>query len=275
MKLPENIDINTLYKIEYIGKFTRLARAIILLLSLIFLIWFIVPIGFGIFNAGNFFGILISLFFIFIYGFRRTFLRIKHYFMQNSFLSVCWHCGKIALSAFLIYAIVITAFMLIVSLIPPSQNSTAIVLGCQVKGKEPSLMLHERINAASEYMIDNPNARLIASGGKGSGEDISEAECIINELEEDRITRLRMYLEKESHSTRENIENSTEIIENYGLEQNVAIVTDFFHQLRARLILQKQGYQGNIGAVNANTNILFAPTYIVREWFAIIKDLIF
>ena len=84
-----------------------------------------------------------------------------------------------------------------------------------------------------------------------------------------------MYLEDNSSNTSENIENSIEIIDNYGLEPNVAIVTDFFHQLRARLILQKNDYQGNIGAVNANTNILFAPTYIVREWFAIVKELIF
>lgn len=275
MKLPEPIDINTLYKIEHINKFTRLARIITLMLSFIFLIWFIIPIGFGILNVGNFVGILLCLFFIFTYGFRRTFLRIKHYFSQNSVLSILWHCGKIAITAFIIYAFVITAFMMIVSLIPPASNSTAVVLGCQVRGREPSLMLQERINAASNYMIDNPNARLIASGGKGEGEDISEAECIINELEQDKITRVRMYLEKESHNTSENIENSIQIIDNYGLEENVAIVTDFFHQLRARLILQSNDYQGYIGSVNANTNILFAPTYIVREWFAIIKELIF
>lgn len=275
MKLPEQIDIHTLYRIEHINKFTRLARIITLLLSFIFLIWFIIPIGFGIFNIGNIFGILMCLFFIFTYGFRRTFLRIKCYFSQNSVLSVCWHCGKIAVTAFLIYAIVITGFMMIVSFIPPSPNSTAIVLGCQVKGKEPSLMLQERIDAAANYMIDNPNARLIASGGRGKGEDISEAECIIRELEEDKITRLRMYLEKESHNTYENIENSIQIIENYELEENVAIVTDFFHQLRARLIFQRLDYEGYIGSVNANTNILFAPTYVVREWFAIINELIF
>ncbi|MEE0761770.1 MAG: YdcF family protein [Acutalibacteraceae bacterium] len=275
MKLPEPIDINTLYKIEHISKFTRIARIITLMLSFIFLIWFIIPIGFGILNFGNIFGIFLCLFFIFTYGFRRTFLRIKHYFSQHGVLSVCWHCGKIAITFFLIYAIVITAFMMIVSFIPPAQNSTAIVLGCQVRGREPSLMLQERINAASDYMIDNPAARLIASGGKGEGEDISEAECIITELEKDNIKRLRMYLEDNSSNTSENIKNSIGIIDNYGLEPNVAIVTDFFHQLRARLILQKNDYQGSIGAVNANTNILFAPTYIVREWFAIVKELIF
>lgn len=275
MKLPKPIDINTLYRIEHLNKFTRLARIIILLLSFIFLIWFIIPIGYGILNIGNIVGILLCLFFIFIYGFRRTFLMIKHYCFQNGILSVCWHCMKIAVASFLIYALVITGFMVISSFIPPAANSTAIVLGCQVKGKEPSLMLQERINAAANYMIDNHSARLIASGGKGNGEDISEAECIIRELEDDHITWFRMYMEDDSHSTSENMENSIKVIENYGLEENVAVITDFFHQLRARIILQRLDYQGTIGAVNSNTNILFAPTYIVREWFAILNELFF
>lgn len=275
MKLPETIDINTLYKIERIGKFTKLARIITLMLSFIFLIWFIIPIGFGILNIGNIVGILICLFFIFVYGFRRTFHRVKCYFNQHSILSVFWHLGKIAVSAFVIYAFVITVFMFIVSFIAPVHNSTAIVLGCQVRGEQPSLMLSERIDAAANYMIENSTARLIASGGKGEGEAISEAECIIRELEDDGITRLRMYMEDDSYNTSENIKNSIDIIESQNLDTNVAIVTDFFHQLRTRLIFQKYNYEGNIGCVNSETNILFAPTYVVREWFAIINELFF
>lgn len=273
MKIYETIDINTLYKIEHIGKFTSIARWLTLILSFIFLVWFLIPIGFGILNIGNIFGILLCLYFIFMYGFRRHFLRIKHKFSQNSILSVCWHGGKIVITLFLIYAIVITAFMFIVSLITPVSNSTAIVLGCQVNFNKPSMMLQERIDAAANYMIENHDARLIASGGIGEGDLMSEAECIIRELEDDHISRLRMYMEDNSYNTQENIENSLWIIENYKLDSNVAIVTDFFHQLRVRLILQKNGYEGNIGAVNAETNILFIPTYIVREWFAIPKAL--
>lgn len=273
MKIYETIDINTLYKIEHISKFTSITRGLTLIASIVFLIWFIIPIVFGILNIGNIFGILLCAYFIFMYGFRRTFLRIKHNFSQNSFLSVCWHGGKIVIIAFLIYAAVITAFMFIVSFIPPVPNSTAIVLGCQVNYDKPSMMLQERIDAAANYMIDNRDARLIASGGLGEGDRISEAECIINELEDDHINRTRMYKEDNSYKTSENIENSILIIENYKLEPNVAIVTDFFHQLRVRLILQSDGYEGNIGAINAETNIFFAPTYIVREWFAIPKEL--
>lgn len=273
MKIYETIDINTLYKIEHISKFTSIARGLTLILSFIFLIWFLIPIGFGILNIGNIFGILLCLYFIFMYGFRRHFLLIKHKFSQNSILSVCWHGGKIVITFFLIYAIVITAFMFIVSFILPVPNSTAIVLGCQVNFDKPSMMLQERIDAAANYMIDNHEARLIASGGTGEGDLMSEAECIIRELEDDHISRLRMYMEDNSYNTQENIENSLWIIENYKLDPNVAIVTDFFHQLRVRLILQKNGYEGNIGAINAETNILFIPTYIVREWFAIPKAL--
>lgn len=275
MKIYETIDINTLYKIEHVSKFTSITRGLTLILSFIFLLWFIIPIGFGILNVGNIFGILLCAYFIFMYGFRRTFLRIKHCFSQNSILSVCWHGGKIVITAFLIYAAVITAFMFIVSLIGPVPNSTAIVMGCQVNVDEPSMMLQDRIDAAAEYMIENRDARLIASGGIGEDDLISESECIIRELENDHISRVRMYMEDKSHNTSENIENSLAIIEQYNLDSDVAIVTDFFHQLRVRLILQKNGHQGDIGAVNAETNIFFIPTYIVREWFAIPKALFF
>lgn len=275
MKIYETIDINTLYKIEHISRFTSITRGLTLIASFIFLIWFLIPIGFGILNIGNIFGILLCIYFIFMYGFRKTFLRIKHSFSQNSILSVCWHGGKIVIIAFLIYAAVITAFMFIVSLIPPAPNSTAIVLGCQVNYDKPSLMLQSRIDAAADYMIENRDARLVASGGLSEGDRISESECIINELENDHISRVRMYNENKSKNTSENINNSLVIIDSQGLEKNVAIVTDFFHQLRVRLILQSNGYEGEIGSVNAETNLFFIPTYIVREWFAIPNELFF
>ena len=42
-----------------------------------------------------------------------------------------------------------------------------------------------------------------------------------------------------------------------------------FHQFRAKLIAQKQGFNGSIGAVSADTDLRFVPTYIAGEWFAI------
>ena len=53
-----------------------------------------------------------------------------------------------------------------------------IVLGAGVNGTVPKNPLRVRIERAAEYMSENEDTILIASGGQGSGEDISEAECI-------------------------------------------------------------------------------------------------
>ena len=66
--------------------------------------------------------------------------------------------------------------------VPKESGVTVIVLGCQVKGTSPSLMLNSRINAAYKYLSENDDSVCVASGGKGNNEDISEADCIKNEL---------------------------------------------------------------------------------------------
>ena len=53
-----------------------------------------------------------------------------------------------------------------------------IVLGCAVRGERVSLTLKLRLDAALEYLEHSPNTAVIVSGGKGDGENISEAEAM-------------------------------------------------------------------------------------------------
>lgn len=62
------------------------------------------------------------------------------------------------------------------------ENTTAVVLGCSVKGERPSRVLNERLCAAYEYLNRNPKAVCVLSGGQGDGEEISEAECMYRYL---------------------------------------------------------------------------------------------
>ena len=55
------------------------------------------------------------------------------------------------------------------------ENTPAIILGCKVNDKTPSEMLEKRIVSAYAYLMKNENAFVIASGGKGDDENISEA----------------------------------------------------------------------------------------------------
>lgn len=58
-----------------------------------------------------------------------------------------------------------------------------VVLGAQVKGSSPSQSLLYRILESAEYLKENPETKAILSGGKGTGEAISEACCMRQELE--------------------------------------------------------------------------------------------
>ena len=70
-----------------------------------------------------------------------------------------------------------------------------IILGAKVNGDTPSLTLRERIDAAYDYMVENPSSIAILSGGQGSGEAISEKtariydEQLREEIEADRVAQ--------------------------------------------------------------------------------------
>ena len=82
---------------------------------------------------------------------------------------------------------------------------TVIVLGCKVNGSTPSKYLNDRCKKAAEYLKKNPDAVAILSGGQGSDEDISEAQCMENVLVKLGIEQSRLYKEDRSTSTSENI----------------------------------------------------------------------
>ena len=151
---------------------------------------------------------------------------------------------------------------------PEGNADYIIVLGAAVRGDEPTSPMLLRMERAYEYMIDNPDTILIASGGQGSAENMSEAECIRSYLVEWGIPESRIILEDKSSSTEENIRNSFSLIPEDG--QQVGIVTSSFHICRALLIARLQGHSEVFG-VPARTLLPLGIHYTVREFFGIIK----
>ena len=151
-----------------------------------------------------------------------------------------------------------------------------LVLGAGVNGETPSLMLQSRIDAAADYLKAHPDTPAILSGGKGAGEDISEAECMRRELVRRGIPDSRLHLEEESTSTAENFAYSVEVLRRLGLDPataTVAVVTNGFHCFRAHLIAQRAGLA--IVDVPARTDWpLLEANYYVREFFALGKTLL-
>lgn len=169
-----------------------------------------------------------------------------------------------------VLVIVMTVCMVKAALTSPLQNATVVVLGCRVYGERPSLMLMERMDAAVSYLNENPDAVCVASGGQGQDENISEAECIYRYLVDNGIDPVRIYIEDQSTSTRENLAFSYEIIKENTLPEDIAIVTNEFHEYRAGVIAGNLGLSH--GAVPAKTALWLLPTYYARELFGILYE---
>ncbi|MBR6257560.1 MAG: YdcF family protein [Lachnospiraceae bacterium] len=153
--------------------------------------------------------------------------------------------------------------------VPPDGLEYVIVLGAGLKGDEPTNTLRARIIKGAEYMKANPDTVLIASGGQGADELISEAECIRRQLTGVYgIDDSRILLEDRSTSTIENLKYSMEIIGDP--HASTGIITNSFHEYRAMCIAQNAGYK-NVSKVPATTLLPVGIHYVVREFFGVVE----
>lgn len=231
------------------------------------LLMFILPIFGGVFNIGNALGIVFCLLMLF-----RTWGFTAYFFLTEFIKQYKWGrvLMKIIVTIFIIgivYVCFLTGLIITADHTQPQQDCTVIVLGCQVRGETPSLMLSARIDAAYDYLTEHPDVKCIVSGGKGDGENLSEGQCMYNRLTEKGIDPDRIYIEDKSVNTKENIKFSKEIVEQNNLSENTAIVTDIFHQYRASRIVKSNGL--TYGSVPADCVWYLIPTYYVRELVAI------
>lgn len=199
-----------------------------------------------------------------IYHFIKDKIRNKNLFNVFKFLI------SIGLVVFIVVQIAIIIF--------PKSNSVyssyVVILGAGVKGETPSLTLSQRLDKAIEYInIQKNDFKIIVSGGKGEGEDISEAEAMKRYLIKNGIKQ-EIIMEDKSRNTKENLIFSKELIEedsNREIEDiGVKIITSDFHALRSNLIASKLGYEERSFFTNKTIPILM-PVMYSREFFAIIK----
>ena len=117
-----------------------------------------------------------------------------------------------------------------------------IVLGTTVNGAEPSPQLSDRIYAAYVYADSHPDVYLVVSGGKGTEENLSEAECMYKELTALGIDQDRILLEDQATSTLENLEYSMALIEMHAgtRPETVGLLSSEYHLLRANMFAKRQ-----------------------------------
>ncbi len=240
-------------------------------IGLIAFLWFFLPfVVAGICNIGNITGIAVSILLM---------LSMKYMaFVHNWAMQLAkTNAGKgvlIVISILFISIAVLvvaeSACMIRAAIKVPEKNATAVVLGCRVYGERPSLSLLERLEAAYDYLVEHPEAVCIVSGGKGQGEDISEAEAMYRWLTDKGIDGARIYKEEQSTNTDENIRFSKEVIKENGLNEQIAIVTSEYHTYRASLLAEKYGLQ--YGSAPGKTAVWLFPTFYVRELYAILAE---
>lgn len=249
-------------------------RTIFAIIAIVFIVYFIVSLFAGLDKLSCISGLLLSLW-VMCVSIKPIYVFIKDLCFKTGFTHILFVIVNVCFIIFAAYGALVSGAMAICASQAPAENSTAVVLGAQVKPWGPSTILRGRINAAEKYLNENPDACAVLTGGKGDDEPISEAQSMFDTLKEKGIDPERLYQEDKATNTTENFKYSLEIIKENGLNENIAIVTDSFHQLRARIICMQLGIKQNVGAVSADTSLKYLPVFAVREWFALPYQVLF
>lgn len=163
--------------------------------------------------------------------------------------------------------VVITAFQIVFfgEDAQPKKSDCIIVLGCSVYGSTPSPFLVWRLNKGMELYNRGYGSYMIVSGGKGSGENISEAQAMKNYLVSKGISPSRIIMEDKSASTMANLINSGEIMKNRGFDTAV-IVSNKYHLKRISLMAESQH-------IDASYSGVFVSSYKNNEIFGYIREI--
>lgn len=142
-----------------------------------------------------------------------------------------------------------------------------VVLGARVNGREPSGALRNRIQRAREYLEANPDTIAVLSGGQGSDEEISEAQCMYSVLTSAGVDPTRLILEDKSTDTSENLIFSRKLIPE---DAHVGLVTNNFHIFRSLALARGLGW--NVEGVPVATSWISLPHYLMREFIGVAYD---
>ena len=120
---------------------------------------------------------------------------------------------------------------------PREQVDYMVVLGAKVNPDGPSVSLWDRICGAYTYLEEHPQTIAVLSGGQGSDEPITEAECMYRELVSLGIDPKRLWVEDEATSTWENLNFTLNLIEEKTGERPVklGVLSSEYHLFRASL----------------------------------------
>ena len=214
-------------------------------------------------------GIVILLFFALI-SFRLG--GQNELFYTNHFLNILF---VFIFYSYFIFGFAFAGFMLYSILylfIPKKKHYDFIIIhgAGLLDGEKVTPLLKRRIDKAVEayHKSKNPRIKIIASGGQGGDEKISEAQAICNYLlEETDVPREAILLEEDSTTTYENLLFSKEMGERLVTSPRFLFVTNDYHVFRTSTYARRIGMKGD--GLGCRTAAYYIPSAFIREYIAL------
>ncbi|APQ76905.1 YdcF family protein [Clostridium botulinum] len=146
----------------------------------------------------------------------------------------------------------------------PQKSDSIIILGCKVKGNDPTPFLKWRLDEGLRLYNEGYGKYIIVSGAKGPGENISEAEAMQKYLVQKGLDKKFIILEDKSRNTLENIKFSKKKMEDNNLSSSI-IVSNKYHLKRAELLCQKEGIKASYSGVFVRSHMSHEIMGFLRE----------
>ena len=164
-------------------------------------------------------------------------------------------------------------FCIFLQFIPIKRDFDYVIIhgaGIRKDGTVTKLLAERCDKAIAVYRRDPTPPYLIPSGGQGRDEVCSEAEAMKKYLLQNGIPAEKILVEDRSATTRENIENSRDLILKRPGRKYTALVTSNYHVYRAMRYAKQSGLKA-VG-IGAHVAFYYWPSAIIREFIAVHRE---
>jgi uncharacterized SAM-binding protein YcdF (DUF218 family) len=146
-------------------------------------------------------------------------------------------------------------------------SDAIVVLGAAQYAGRPSPVLKARLDHALDLWKKGMAKRLVLTGGRGTGDTISEAAVGRRYAMRAGVADSAILLENEGRTTSESLTSVAEIMKEKKLERAI-LVSDPFHMLRLRILAKRIGVESVTSPTRTSpisANRLEALAYILSE----------
>lgn len=195
-------------------------------------------------------------------------LKEKYWGLKKAFFAVA--------GLWILSFIIIEGFIFSAAFLKEKDNvDYVVVLGTGLNGKYISLALKERLDTTLDFLNKNPKVKVVVSGGQGYAEYITESQAMKEYLIQKNIDENRIIKEDKSTNTMENFKFTRKVLEGIDKKSTykIEVITNDFHMLRSKILARRNGFIPY--GISAGTPLYILPNCLVREYFAVVKSLIF